>query len=971
MFNANMFQPSTASGGGGGSGGVTPEEVNQMIAASLVPVNANIQAVNTKATDAQTDAQNAQTAADSATATANQAQVTADTTKQQLSDNQTVTKANTAIQDGVGEGGVSVTKEDVNLIIGIGETTEFVKSVNNKLPDNQGNVNISADDMNTMSIGEINAALIDPLATNDTINKANQAVMDGTDGLTIVTSPVSVTDTIMHSGGAITLFSNLLKTMQEKSSYQSLGIPFIPSGFSPIPIVVNFNLTNITNYSDICNQIQSQVRASTQLPLTNFICEYISTSQTLQLATFNSNITVSTPSGNTYPIAWLLKLNASSNPVFDNTLYIIKTLSASQVKTIAENAQSVASTAVQTITASGNSKATRTGNTVNIDTAQVDPANTDEVPYYNFTGTPNAEIDSEVLSSVSNLLLRDPFPSKTIYIAAQLLPPPVSTYNYKVLVIKTAMDAKQFDNGSAVLLSGAITDTWATVQQALIHASSPNLNITVMNMSTQAVQQFPFNLLANTHTSFSALATFITQQMRTTEATSSIMPNASCTWDSVGQQLVWNTNTNAYRFTYFVNPTQYAANTILKCTLEKGAGTQVGILRAQQFIVNNPNFNTSDVNFASAESYYFLQSPVSTIDVVTSYCSFTIGVDKIWANPSLIDNNRVMLKITSSEYSLVQVGNPNTYPIRRASNINTNGTKKWDASYYILPTGLSLSPQQFVYYNNNEITASGIPQSPPVTLSLDFSNYPYSLTSFAMDYWLIYEDVNPPTTAYILTIAINHGTYYVNDKYANSNLELTVMPQEWTNNRIVKLLSVQCVNNSITVAFKSIPSGVNAPEYLSTGLSGGECLLNNGLHNYFSYIIPLRTIPTNTVNMQAGIQQLGGRTALVISLQPNRQYTIKLSGDFHFTEELPANTVLNFAIKNIANPDEFYSHFISYINQADLEQWYTVSFEVKNRLSDVAEYEVLVYTSPDVPNSSFIIGAYLNIEVLEEKKING
>lgn len=357
-----------------------------------------------------------------------------------------------------------------------------------------------------------------------------------------------------------------------------------------------------------------------------------------------------------------------------------------------------ASSAVQDVTATGASKATRTGNNVIVDTpSSLNSGN--GYPTYNFDGDWVKDFNPAITPNVVLTDIKKSFPSKQIVLSVPKIvdyyDPSGQGSSFKFLEVLTCLSQKSIEssaasptlkNGDGVLLS-KIQDWLGTASQAMRYM-----------VVTFATGDVSFLCSLSNCPDFTAFATFIQNSVKTT------IPTFTCIWN--GTNFVMNSNNAGNKITYSARPTGNSFPELMKVT---------------QYIDNNnqqvPSGATLTSNMSIALSpicvtrvLYDTSNPPTSVTVNNEWLTVRFDPRVIYNNQANCNSNQALITITASSYSngIVLASLPNRYIANYSFNGSGQPDTWWTYSNQLAEYGILLAvQQQYIYYAGKDLNAGG------------------------------------------------------------------------------------------------------------------------------------------------------------------------------------------------------------------------------------------------------------------------
>lgn len=611
-----------------------------------------------------------------------------------------------------------------------------------------------------------------------------------------------------------------------------------------------------------------------------------------------------------------------------------------------------ATTAVQNVTASGASTATRVGNNVAINTESGGDG-INGIQTYNFDGTYQVDFNPAITPNVQVLLVKKAFPSKQIIISVPKIVNSQYPESFKWLEVGISLSKKtiQSANASTVLTNGSGV-LLASIQNWLNTASQANRYMVV----TFASGSLSFVCTLSDCPDFNTFATFIQNSVKPT------VPTFTCVWN--GTNFVMNSNNATNKITYSNRPTGNLLPELMKVTeyiTQDGKQTPSGAT-----LTNNMNIALN--MFTVTKVSYDITTPPALITVDNEY--FTIKFDPrvIYNNQANSVYNQALIVITSNIYSngavlesLPNISCANFSPIGESANvtywINSNQMSYQSLFFFVR--------QNIMYYRGNDLNATQagnlIEYNPNFSINQAENNTWKTTLIFIGNLTLL----KPHFIRLNLTGQTNNNmpsTYTINGK---QNYQLPDIPVASMANPVT-VIDIECANNNITTNISWTNYTSNAVTLIDSGTSGldrGQINLGDGLEAVWQGTQLFHPVPLYSTNWKYNLLE---KTYTIIG---GGVLTLYFSGTFSLSEQFTnTNTKLYLTIVNILDYRDIYEIEIPFTNQSIIEQaLFDLSIQMDLTESiDTNDYKIIITADPIDYNVSFKIVDFLGMVLVYE-----
>jgi hypothetical protein len=611
-----------------------------------------------------------------------------------------------------------------------------------------------------------------------------------------------------------------------------------------------------------------------------------------------------------------------------------------------------ATTAVQTVTATGASTATRVGNDVTINT-QSGSDGIKGIQTYNFDGTYQVDFNPTITPNVQVLLVKKAFPSKQIVISVPKIVDSQYPESFKWLEVGVSLSKKtiQSANASTVLTNGNGV-LLADIQDWLGKASQANRYMVV----TFATGSVSFSCALSNCPDFNTFANFIQASVRET------VPTFTCIWN--GANFIMNSNNPANNITYSNRPTGNSFPELMKVTEYIRKDDQQ--VPSGATLTNNMTIalNLFDVT----RFYYDITNPSSLITIDNQW--FTIKFDPrvIYNNQANVIYNQALIVITSNVYSngavlesLPNISCANFSPIGESAIvtywINSNQMSYQSLFFYVR--------QNIMYYRGNDLNATQagnlIEYNPNFSINQAENNTWKTTLIFIGNLTLL----KPHFIRLNLTGQTNNNmpsTYTINGK---QNYQLPDIPVASMANPVT-VIDIECANNNITTNISWTNYTSNAVTLIDSGTSGldrGQINLGDGLEAVWQGTQLFHPVPLYSTNWKYNLLE---KTYTIIG---GGVLTLYFSGTFSLSEQFTnTNTKLYLTIVNILDYRDIYEIEIPFTNQSIIEQaLFDLSIQMDLTESiDTNDYKIIITADPIDYNVSFKIVDFLGMVLVYE-----
>jgi hypothetical protein len=571
----------------------------------------------------------------------------------------------------------------------------------------------------------------------------------------------------------------------------------------------------------------------------------------------------------------------------------------------------------------------------------------ENVDYWQYAGSTFSNIpDPSIIPSIKNIVFKSPFPSKKIFIAMEFLDTNPVSNNFRLIMVKTATSKLSTTSPTvATLIGGA----FAISDIQTYFAGSPSLAGRTLKLQFGAS---PYTLAevvltSNDANSYQSLADAITTQVKSINGLGAF----NCTIKF--NQLVMTSNNPNLLITY-----PYASGYPLQYQLkiyEEFSTINNDIVIANQIETNISGRNTT-VLYASTGN-------LTSIAVDTDFVSFAFDASVITNNKESTNLNKMLIELYSDVQNFVEVGTPNQFYNRLASNHTDSGALISARGNEIMLGGLTYSPQIVCEYNNDEINFDGLP-IPIVKCTLNFAKYPFDLDAFNMVLITRYKNVIAPIKPYKLQIIIivqdpiiGSSKYTVNNGKTTYTLEVNLNSSVSSNGILEVVYNLQCDNNNIVINSYKINNQ-------------GVIMVNNTLENSILMgqvnLGSYRKARWEQLKCGANVGQVDGLKfeplSATFEVEMGKVLKLTINGTFFITNQLvnPASK-LYIALINTANTEDFHPEEIPFGNLSNTIQTIENLKLVFNLgfASGTRAYQFIVYADPIDANSRFSVSGAL------------
>lgn len=670
------------------------------------------------------------------------------------------------------------------------------------------------------------------------------------------------------------------------------------------------------------------------------------------------NITIDVPLTNSLEANWLNittetavanKGKTNLHSIVSNDFTIVPLSKELQLSANVKASLGKADTAIQTAIGKGNIDVEKQGTQLTITGSGGEGGEHVYPEYWQFNGNINAKYDTNIIPSVSNILAKQPFPSKTIYIAMEILNPPVASYSYKVAIIKTGTAKNIIQKSDVNILTSGIIDIASVTDY---YNNQPSLaGKTIALQFVGKTEKIITTIEQSDTASLQTIANKIQATARSNQTVS--LPLFTC--KIAENKLVMNSNNLDYLLTYPLT-TGYPLVGVLKLAPSTAIITH-DYEYAEQFETNPKGFAVGANSYS--EEYYWatIDTTTDSINVTTAFIEFTMDVSSIRQSFSAVDYNRLLIEFTADSYTEVKVNNPNQFYNRLAHTEGATGTKRWESTNNILPAGISYSPQIIMQYNNNAINAGN---KDKVYAIFDFAKYPFSASEFSLSCIALYKDVIAPIASYELIVVIKvkndytDGIYTVNGGKNDVNVSLgIILPNMWQNGVIENKFLLECDNNNIIFdAYMQPINNVSEEVGNYVGKTEGQVNLAQGIE---AIIKGFKVAPDigDCKNLSTDILQIDNQEIMVFTFAPYKKYQITMKGYIGFTNSY--NSSENPVLAGLVNVNDLEDYIAVPIYQK-------VEFNKRHNINISKQKLILDLTNVDHPKQYRILLSTANIQ---------